>query len=286
MVSAIWGSSFICIDIALADFSPLAITCWRVILAAVAIILLCGYSKLTIPTDRSTLGLFALIGVLNSLIPFTLIGWGQQTVDSAVAALLIATTPFSTLLLSHFMTGDDRFSWNRMSGVVIGFFGVALLFGHELVFSGNSAMGMLAMLLAACCYSFSSLLIRRLAHLPSLIIVAGSLLVTSIVLVPLLLWLYPPWEQQASTRSILALGFLAIGPTAIAYVLRAQIVRRTGAVFMSNAGYLIPLFAALWSWIFLSEVPTTVMCVAMVLIFLGIFLGQRRTRVKAPVNVA
>lgn len=275
VVSAVWGASFISNDIALAHFSPLAITCWRVVLAAVVILLICRQLQLRIPTDVRSLTLFALIGVLNSAVPFTLIGWGQQSVNSAVTALLIATSPFITLLLSHIMTVDDRFSRNRLLGLMVGFSGVALLFGHGIMISISSAPGMLAIILASACYSASSLLIRKLAHLRSLVIVAGSLLIGGAMLLPILLWQFPPWQQQASASSIAAILFLAIFPTATAYVLRAQIVQLNGAVFMSNAGYLIPLFATLWAWIFLSEIPSAIMWAAMLLIFTGIYIGQR-----------
>lgn len=275
VVSAVWGASFICNDIALADFSPLAITSWRVILAALVIFIIVKKMQLSIPIDRKSLGLFASIGVLNSIVPFTLIGWGQQSVNSAVTALLIATSPFVTLVLSHFMTGDDRMTTNRLIGLVVGFSGVAVLFGHGIVIAGNSAAGMLAVILASACYALSSLLIRKLAHLRSMVIVAGSLLISGAILLPVLLWQFPPWQQQASSASIYALLFLAIFPTATAYVMRAQIVRLNGAVFMSNAGYLIPLFATLWAWLFLSEIPSALMWVAMSLIFIGIFIGQR-----------
>ena len=279
-VGAVWGASFICNDIALADFSPLAITCWRVVLAAIVILIICRQLKLRIPTDRRSLLLFAVIGTLNSIVPFTLIGWGQQTVNSAVTALLIATTPFVTLLLSHLMTRDDRFSVNRLIGLLVGFAGVVLLFAHSIVIAGNNPVGMLVIVLAAACYASSSLLIRKLAHLRSLVIVAGSLLISGALLLPVLLWQFPPWEQQSSLSSVAALLFLAIFPTAIAYVLRARIVQLNGAVFMSNAGYLIPLFATLWAWLFLAEVPTTVMWISMLLIFAGIFQGQRPARHK------
>lgn len=247
-------------------------------------LLICQIKKLKIPTDKRSLILFACIGALNGLVPFTLIGWGQQTVDSAVTALLLTTSPFVTLLLSHYMTGDDRFSWNRLLGLLIGFIGVVLLFGQEILLSGNSSFGMLAIMFAAACYSLSAMLIRKLSHLPSLVIVTGSLLIMCIIAVPLLLLLYPPWQQETSTRSVLALAFLAVFPTAVAYVLRAHIVRVNGAVFMSNAGYLIPLFAALWSWLFLDEVPKAIMWVAMALIFAGIYLGQRPGRKKVQLN--
>lgn len=282
VVSAVWGASFICNDIALEHFSPLAITCWRVILAAIVILIICRQQRLRLPTDRRSLILFSLIGVLNSAVPFTLIGWGQQTVSSAVTALLIATSPFITLILSHFMTGDDRFSRNRLIGLIVGFFGVALLFGHGILVSVSSAPGMIAIIAASACYSMSALFIRKLAHFRSLVIVAGSLLISGVILLPILLWQFPPWQQQASASSISALLFLAIFPTATAYVLRAQIVQLNGAVFMSNAGYLIPLFATLWAWLFLSEVPSPIMWAAMLLIFAGIFIGQRPVRQKMP----
>ncbi len=275
LVSAIWGSSFICNDIALAHFRPLAIACWRILLAGLVVLLITRIMQLKIPRDKYSLILLTGIGALNGLVPFTLIGWGQQTVNSAVTALLITTSPFVTLLLSHYMTGDDRFSWNRLLGLLIGFLGVAVLFGQEILLSGNSVFGMLAIMLAAACYSMSALLIRKLSHLPSLVIVSGSLLSMCVLALPLVLWFFPPWQQETSAKSLLALVFLALFPTAIAYVLRAQIVRVNGAVFMSTAGYLIPLFAALWSWLFLDEVPAPIMWVAMALIFAGIYLGQR-----------
>jgi len=278
LVSAIWGFTFICNDIALDHFRPLAIACWRIALAGLIVFFICRIRQLKMPTDKRSLVTLACIGALNGLVPFTLIGWGQQTVDSALTALLLTTSPFVTLLLSHFMTGDDRFSWNRLSGLMIGFVGVAILFGQEILLSGNNVFGMLAIMLAAACYSLSAMLIRKLAHLPSLVIVTGSLVAMCCLAVPLLVWLYPPWQQETSTKSLLALVFLAIFPTAIAYVLRAHIVRVNGAVFMSNVGYLIPLFAALWSWIFLGEIPKAVMWLAMALIFAGIYLGQRSAR--------
>jgi len=281
LVSAIWGSAFICNSIALVDFSPLAIACWRIVLAALLVWFICRRLSLSIPVDRRSLSLFMLIGVLNSIVPFTLIGWGQLTVNSAITALLIATSPFATLLLSHFMTRDERFSVNRLIGMLVGFAGVVLLFAHEIVIAGNSLLGMLAIMLAASCYSMSSLLIRQLAHLNSLVIVAGSMCTSLAVAVPVLCLLYAPWKQSASLTSLSALLFLAIFPTAIGYVLRARIVQLNGALFMSNAGYLIPLFATLWAWLFLSEVPKTIMWVSMALIFTGIYLGQRRTRRKS-----
>lgn len=135
---------------------------------------------------------------------------------------------------------------------------------------------MFAVVIAAACYSFSAVLIRRLGPMPSLLLVASSLAIASLVLLPILFWWYPPWQQEYSGITLSAVLFLAIGPTATAYVLRVKIVQNTGAVFMSNVGYLIPLFAVFWGWLFLSQTPTIVMWVSLILIFIGIGLGQRK----------
>lgn len=274
LVSAIWGTSFLCNAIALVDFSPLAITAWRVSLATVLVLIICAYRKVRLPWDLTSWILFTGIGLLNSAVPFTLIGLGQQSVDSATTAILIATTPFTTLVLSHYMTLDDRITRYKLLGLVLGFVGVLVLLGHDAVVNPGSTAGMLLILLAAFCYSFSSILIRRLSHLRTFAIVLGSLISSSLLLVPLLIWFHPPWLQTGDTDAWLAVGFLAVGPTAAAYLLRAEIVKINGAIFMSNAGYLIPVFAVLWAWLFLSEWPATVTWLAMALILAGIAVGR------------
>lgn len=225
-VSAIWGSAFMCITIALRDFSPIAIAGWRVTIAALVVLSICRWQGLSIPTDRKTLVLMAAVGLFNSAIPFSLVGWGQdQGINSATTALLISASPFATLLFSHFMTQDDRFTWFKMSGLVI---------------------------------------------------VAGALTVSAIVLFPLVLIFYPPTSQSTSFESVSALLYLAMVPTALAYFLRTRITQINGATFMSNVGYLIPFFAVIWGWLFLNEIPQLNMLLALLLICAGIALGQKR----------
>ena len=276
--AAIWGSTFLCIEIALLDFSPAAIAAYRVLLASVLLVLICRWREQRVALDGRTIALLAGIGALNSVVPFTLIGWGQLSIDSSTTGILLASSPFATLLMSHFMTRDDRFSWNKLVGLIVGFAGICVLLGQGLQAGSGTFTGMLAVVLAGCCYSLSSILIRQLNCVPSLALAAGTLVSASVIMLPLLIWLDPPWQQRVSAQSAGALLFLAIGPTAIAYVLRAQIVKHNGAVFMSNVGYLIPLFAVFWAWLLLGERPTVTMCIALVLILGGIALGQNRFR--------
>ena len=281
--AAIWGSSFLLNEVALADFAPMAIATYRIVVAAVLICLICRWLGLGVVLNRRSLVLLSAIGLLNSAVPFTLIGWGQLRIDSATTAILLASSPFATLLFSHFMTRDDRFTWPKFAGLMLGFTGVIVLLGQGLLQGGGSVSGMLAVVLAGCCYSMSSLLIRRLTGMPTLLLVAGTLVAGCVVMLPLLLVLHPPWQQDWHTDTLSALTVLALGPTAIAYVLRAQIVQINGAVYMSNVGYLIPLFAMLWGWLFLSQQPTLAMWVALMLILAGIAVGQRSKVPAKPV---
>lgn len=276
LVSALWGTSFLCISIALTDFSPLAIAAWRVMLATIVVLFICMLRKVKLPDGRGTWVLLAGIGLLNSAVPFTLIGWGQQSVDSATTAILIATTPFSTLLMSHLMTGDDKITRYKLFGLVLGFAGVSVLLGHDAVVNPGSLVGMIVILFAASCYSLSSLLIRKLSHLRTFAIVGGSLVTSCFVLIPALFWFDPPWQQSASNSAWIAVVVLAAGPTAAAYLLRAEIVKLNGAVFMSNAGFLIPLFAVMWAWLLLDEWPADTTWAAMALILVGIAVGRHR----------
>ncbi|MFK7860163.1 MAG: DMT family transporter [Granulosicoccus sp.] len=276
--AAIWGATFLCNEIALADFSPVSITAYRIILAALLLLIICYGRGQSIPCDLKTLGLLSVIGVLNSVVPFMLIGWGQLSIDSATTGILLASSPFATLLLSHFLTRDDRFAWNKLFGLTLGFIGVCALLGQGLQQGSDTFAGMLAVILAGCCYALSSVLIRRLGSIPSFALAAGTLLCAGAVMLPLLLLFDSPWEQDYRRSTIAALLFLAIGPTAIGYVLRAQIVKLNGAVFMSNVGYLIPVFAVLWGWVFLSNRPSSIMLFSLCLILAGIALGQNRFR--------
>jgi len=277
LTAAIWGSSFLCIAIALEDFAPVAIAGYRVALAALAVLLLCAAKGLRATLDRHTVFMFFAIGLLNGAAPFTLIGWGQLSVDSSTTAVLIAASPFATLLFSHFMTRDDRFTWSKLAGLLTGFAGVLVLLYRGLIDGGGSLPGMFAIALAAICYALSALLIRRVRNVPSLVIVAGQLLASTVLLMPFVIWWHPPWSIEATPRSLAAVVFLALGPTAIAYTLRTGIVRTNGAVFMSAAGYLIPVFAMFWAWLFLDEQADVTITLALLLILTGLLIGRRVT---------
>ncbi len=281
LLGAIWGSSFLCIDIALLGFSPLTIAALRVSLGGATLGLLVLLTGQTLPRSAATWTLVAVVGVLSSALPFFLISWGQQYIYGGQSAILMASGPFVALLLSHRLTPDDRLSGYKLLGMTMGFGGVAVLVGVD-VLRGSSAsvFGQLAIVGAACCYAGSAILTRKLSSISALTYSATTLLAGTACLAPLAVLLDRPWSLDPPREALLAVLFLGLVPTALAILLRFQIVQRVGATFMSMVAYLIPLFAVFWGWLLLSQVPPPRAWLALGLICLGLYVSRLPQRIR------
>lgn len=271
LLGAIWGSSFLCISIALQDFAPLSIAAIRIAIGGLTLFAVTRMRGLTLPSGLRIWLLLLVIGALNSSIPFSLISYGQLSISSGTSAMLIATAPFTALLVAHWLTGDDKISRKKVIGLVMGFAGVLVLIGPDALASRNDAVnGQLMVMLAAACYGSSSILIRKISYIDSLVSSGAVLLVTSAYFIPLALWLETPWLITPSIGSVVALVYLGLVPTAFAYLLRFWLINRVGTVYVSQVSYLVPLFALFWGWLFLAEMPDHTTWIALTLILAGI----------------
>ena len=185
-VGAIWGGAFIFVTLALTDFGPVSISAWRVSLAAIVLIAIAFVSQSKFPRGARHWGYIFIVGCLNSAVPFFLISWGQQFISSAESALLMALGTFCALLISHFTSVDERINPSRALGVVVGFIGVLVLVFWDMVESGLGGIkGQLAVMAAGCSYATSTVIARRLTHLPPISTSAATLLSASLYMVPL-----------------------------------------------------------------------------------------------------
>lgn len=284
-LGAIWASAFMCIEVALEDFSPFAIATWRIVIAAAVLVPIVYIARLQFPRDVKTWGLFGATGVLYNAVPFTLISWGQQFISSGTSAIVISSGTFISLLLSHFLTHDDRLTLPKFTGVTIGFAGVVVLVGVDAVDGSLEAvLGQLAIVAAVTFYILSSLIIRRIAGVPPLVISAGVLATSAMYMAPTMLLLDDAVPSQVSTTAIAALVFLGLVPTAFAYLLRIQIVQQVGTTFLSQVSLLIPAFGLLWGWLFLSEIPTQASWAALVLVLIGMVVARLRWTDSRPIT--
>ena len=174
LLSVLWGGSFFFSKIAVGELPPLTVVLCRVALAALAlnaVVLLGGQG---VPVDRRLCGAFFVMGLLNNVIPFSLIFWGQTQIASGLAAILNATTPLFTVLVAHVATKDEKLSVSRLLGVFTGLLGVAVMISPEaFAGGGGSTLAMFAVLGAALSYAFAAIWGRRFRGLPPTVTAAG-----------------------------------------------------------------------------------------------------------------
>ena len=276
LLGAIWGSAFLFITIALTDFGPISIATWRVSLGAVVMIFTASLIGQKFPRGVRNWRNIFIVGCFNSALPFFLISWGQQYISSAESALLMAMGTFFTLIVSHFTSHDERINKLRALGVSVGFIGVLILVLWKIIETGvGSLHGQIAVMIAGCSYATSSIISRRLTHLPMISTSAATMLSACVYMVPITFLLEDPLPTGIKASSIFALIYLGVVTTAFAMTLRFFIIRANGAVFMSLVGYLVPLFGVLWSGLYFADAINLQTMLSLVCILLGIAITRK-----------
>jgi len=252
-LSILWGGSFFFAKIAVDELPPLTLALGRVGIAAALLAVLAGRAGL-ISLARAWPA-FAVLGLLNNVIPFTLIFWGQTHIPSGLASIFNATTPIFTALIAHFATRDEKLDAAKLVGVTTGFVGVMAMLGPEVLGDiGGGLWAQLACLVAAVSYAVAGIWGRRLAHLPAVTVAAGQLIAASVMLAPLAMLVDRPWRlAMPSPAALAALLALAVLSTALAYVIYFRILARAGATNLLLVTFLIPVSAILLGTAVLGE---------------------------------
>jgi len=276
----IWGGSFLFIGVAVKELPPLTIVALRVVMAAVALRLILSVLGVPMPRERQAWIAFLGMGILNNVIPFTLIVWGQKHIASGLASILNATTPLFTVIVAHYLTADERLTRQRFAGVMVGFLGVAVMIGSAALQSWNVAIpAQLAVLAAALSYAFSGVYGRRFKAMgiPPLATAAGQVTASSAVLLPLALLVDRPWMLPwPSTGAVASLLGLALVSTAFAYILFFRLLGRAGATNVGLVTFLIPVSAILLGVLVLNETLEPRHMAGMALIGAGLVLIDGR----------
>jgi drug/metabolite transporter (DMT)-like permease len=272
VLSIVWGGSFFFAKVAVAELPPLTIVLARVVIAAAALHLLVIVLGQRMPGDFALWRDFLLMGLLNNAIPFSLIFWGQKEIASGLASILNATTPLFTVLVAQAFTRDEKATPAKLVGVGLGLVGVALMIGLDLVSGfGSHLLSELAVLAAALSYAFAGVFGRRFRGRPPLVVAAGQLTGSSVLILPLALLIDRPWlGASPSLRVWAALIGLALLSTALAYVIFFRILGRAGATNLLLVTFLIPVSALLLGVAFLAESVTVHQLIGMLLIGLGL----------------
>jgi drug/metabolite transporter (DMT)-like permease len=272
VLSAIWGSSFTFIKVGVRQLEPSTLIAGRLLLAALtlAVVVAARSSvRAAVATVRERIGSFLVVALLNSVIPFWLLAWGETRIASGLAALLQACAPLFTALLAAFFVRSERVTGTRLAGVLVGFGGVALLVGA--VPSGN-VLGALAVVLTGLCYAASSLAAGlRLREVPATTIAFGTTMVAAALSLPFgiaqLPSTVPDWKVIGS---VVMLGVLGL---AVAYVLYFGLITGAGASRAILVTYLVPPMALFYGATVLDESLKVTDIAGLALILAGVSFG-------------
>ncbi len=279
-LALIWASAFFNIKIATYSFGPITIAFFRIFLGTIPVIILCLIKKIKIEAFSKDWLWFASIGFINLVIPFFLIAYGVQKVQSNLAAILMATTPLSATILAHFFTENEKFNWLKSVGILIGFFGIIFLFSDKILINDENIFYALSILLGSTCYVVGGILTLRISNKRNENVTASILIWGSIIVFPVAMYFEQPWNLSPRLDSMIALLYLGVFPTGVAWLLRFNILKTNGLIFQSQVAYLIPIFGVILGYLFLNELITSKVIVSLSLVILGIYLVQRSNKIK------
>ncbi len=273
----IWGTSFLVMKIGVQHVPALPLTAIRLIAAALAMVLVVILVRGRYPVGRKAwLYCFVLAFFGNSL-PFFLISWGVEGIDSGRAAILMAVMPLATLVLAHFFSAGDRLRIHKLFGIVLGFAGVVVLVGPAALQGlGGSLLHQLSVASGAICYAISVIIVQRMPPAPLMGRAALTLVFAALQLAPVALWL-GGWQLPALTfESLWPPLYLGLIPTALATLILFKLLSEREASFVAFQNYLVPVFGVFWGAMLLDEHVSLQAIAALMLILSGIFVANRR----------
>ena len=275
ILSIIWASAFFNIKIATYSYGPLTIAFFRIFLGAVLIVVICFFKKIKIEAFSKDWYWFAIIGFVNLVIPFFLIAYGVQKIQSNLAAILMSTTPLSSAILAHFFTKTEKINFTKIIGVVVGFAGIVILFSDNLLINNYNFFYALMILVGSTFYVIGGILTLKISSKKNENLTSSILIWGALIIFPIMIYYEQPWRLIPRMDSTISLLYLGVFPTGIAWLIRFHILKKNGLVFHSQVAYLIPIFGVILGYIFLKEVITFKVLIALIAVIIGFYFVRR-----------
>ena len=284
ILSLIWASAFFNIKIATYSFGPLTIAFLRIFLGAILIAILCFFKNIKIEAFSKDWYWFALIGFVNLVIPFFLSAYGVQKIQSNLAAILMSTTPLSSAILAHFFTNKEKINFTKIIGVMVGFAGIIVLFSDNILINNENFFHALMILVGSTFYVIGGILTLKISKKKNENLTSSILIWGALIIFPIAMYYEQPWNLVPRLDSTISLIYLGIFPTGIAWLIRFHILKKNGLVFHSQVAYLIPIFGVILGYVFLKEVITLKVLIALIAVIIGFYFVRRSIKQNLSSN--
>jgi drug/metabolite transporter (DMT)-like permease len=277
----IWASAFFNIKIATYSYGPLTIAFLRSFFGTLPVILICYLRKIKIEAFSKDWYWFAAIGIINLVIPFFLIAYGIQKVQSNLAAILMASTPLTAAILAHFFISNEKINLIKSIGILVGFSGIVFLFSDKILINENNFFSAFLILFGSCFYVVGGLLTLKISNKTNENVTASILIWATLILFPICIFIEQPWNLTPRLDSTISLIYLGVFSTGIAWLLRFYILKNNGLVFQAQVAYLIPIFGVILGFLFLKEGITPKVILSLMAVILGIYLVKRSSKLAS-----
>jgi drug/metabolite transporter (DMT)-like permease len=286
-LATLWGGSYTFIKLGVATIPPVTLIAARTAIAGVLLLIVMRARGIDMPTDAATWRRFAFQAVLNSVIPWTLIAWGERHVDAALATILNSAAPIFTFLLTAVVTRHEATTARKLFGVVAGMAGICLIVGVDAFHGiGSGLVAEAAIVAATLCYACAAIFGRSFKGLDPMAPAAGSLLAGAAVLTPASLVIEQPWTLSPSQSSVLALLALAVFSTAAAFAIYFRLIQTLGSVGTTAQAYLrVPIGVAI-SVAFLGETLSRTAWIGLACVVLGVAAMTIPARRQASIRTS
>ena len=293
-VAGMWGSSFLFIKIGLLELEPFTLVALRTGFASLTLLATIPFITRQITIDRRSLLYLLIVGVMNPAVPYILITWGQQFVSSAMAGIINATVPLFALPFAHYFLRDEPITVARLTGLVVGFLGIVLIFSNipsvspgiietqsGMDNSQNVLIGQIAMLGAAVCYAGSMVFVRYSLRRTAPIIIALSSQLNAFILTGIMaVVLEAPFTSRLSDTGWMGIAWLGIS-SGLSYILFYFVLSKWGTTRTSLVTYLVPVIAVTLGAVVLSEVISWQSLIGGLLVISGIAVINTQARVQS-----
>jgi|ERR1700722_1936335 drug/metabolite transporter (DMT)-like permease len=283
LLGVLLGIPYALTKITLATIPPITMVAARVSLAAIVLWIFVFALKCKLPKRRSVFSRLFIQGCLACILPYTLLAFGQRSVDSALAAILNSTTPLFVCLINLMWVRHETLTFGRLMGVSLGLVGCMLIAGASALSElGQSTFGQTTIILAALASAASVIHGRRFSDIPPEITAAGALTFAALVLVPLCLVVEAPLQSKPSAVSVAALLVNAVAVTAFGFVIYFRLIQTIGSMGTASASYLKPVVGVLIGSTFMSESLTWTEAAGLMAILLGVMAINQSGLSGAP----
>jgi drug/metabolite transporter (DMT)-like permease len=271
LLATLWGASYTFIKLGVESIPPVTFIAARTAIAAVVLLGVLHWRRVAMPTDLAVWRRFLFQACLNSVIPYTLIAWAEQSVDAGLATILNSSAPIFTFLLTWGLARRQSATGRQLFGVVSGMIGICLIVGVQAISGiGQQLTAQLAIVAATVCYAGAAIFGKNFQGLDPMLPAAGSMICGAIVLVPISVVMDHPWTLAPSGRSILALICLSVFSTALAFTIYFRLIRTLGPVGTTSQAYLrVPIGVAI-GVAFLGETLAPTTLIGLVCIIAGV----------------